>query len=109
MTTTGDPPTPDPPPGRFAERTRLAWRRTVLAVTIVALLALRQALLVPAPALRALAIVALVAGWLTILAVSSRRIVALRARRPAAVGSPVPTLTLFTVALAILGGLLVMA
>ncbi|MEV7524776.1 DUF202 domain-containing protein [Streptomyces sp. NPDC091371] len=68
--------------GLQPERTRLAWRRTTLASTVVAVLALRQALRgsgAPAEVAGA-AVIALV--WLLFLWVAHRRIRALAAERP---------------------------
>ncbi|MFF5567456.1 DUF202 domain-containing protein [Streptomyces sp. NPDC012623] len=69
-------------PGLQPERTRLAWRRTTLSCTVVAVLAARQAIhggATPA-GLTAAALSALL--WLGFLAVAHRRVVALTAARP---------------------------
>ncbi|MGW1294615.1 DUF202 domain-containing protein [Streptomyces sp. NPDC002533] len=92
----------DRDPGLQPERTRLAWRRTTLTATVVALLAGRQALHSGAsPA-------ALVAGalsalaWLGFLLVAHRRVAVLGVARP---GQLAPrgalTAALCTVALAV--------
>jgi len=60
------------PPGTQPERTRLSWRRTVLAATVVTLLVAR--LSVPALALAVL-------DWLAVLVLAQRRISALSAGR----------------------------
>ncbi|WP_404960940.1 DUF202 domain-containing protein [Streptomyces sp. 147326] len=68
--------------GLQPERTRLAWRRTTLASSVVAVLALRQALRgsgAPVEVAGA-AVIALV--WLLFLWVAHRRIRALAADRP---------------------------
>ncbi len=68
--------------GLQPERTRLAWRRTTLACSVVAVLALRQALRgsgSPTEVVGA-AVIALV--WLAFLGVAHRRIRQLTAGRP---------------------------
>ncbi|MER6914663.1 DUF202 domain-containing protein [Streptomyces sp. NPDC000594] len=73
-------------PGLQPERTRLAWRRTTLAFTVVGVLAVRQALMTGGEGTRGT--VALAAGalvWLALLALAHRRIRVLG-------GGPVPPL-----------------
>ncbi|MGW4035748.1 DUF202 domain-containing protein [Streptomyces sp. NPDC004778] len=94
--------TADRDPGLQPERTRLAWRRTTLTATVVALLAGRQALhsgATPA-ALVALALSAL--AWLGFLLVAHRRVSVLDVARPEQL-APRGALTaaLCTVALAV--------
>ncbi|MFJ1916465.1 DUF202 domain-containing protein [Streptomyces sp. NPDC088147] len=74
-------------PGLQPERTRLAWRRTTLSCTVVAVLAARQAIHGGATAagLAGAALSALV--WLAFLAVAHRRTLALAA----AVPGPLPS------------------
>jgi hypothetical protein len=94
--------------GLPAERTRLAWRRTALAGTVVALLAARLAAVrVPGPAGLALTALA-VSGWLGVLAVAFRRLRAMGPGRPAPVGRVLGLATL-TVGYAALGTVLVFA
>lgn len=66
-------------PGLQPERTRLAWRRTTLACTVVAVLAARQAAADAAPAVGLTLLT-----WLGFLAVAHRRVTAMEAARPAA-------------------------
>ncbi|NWF28569.1 DUF202 domain-containing protein [Streptomyces sp. PKU-EA00015] len=73
---------PERDPGLQPERTRLAWRRTTLACTVVAVLAARQASGDAWPAVGLS-----LAAWLGFLAVAHRRIGAMDAARP-------PTLSL---------------
>lgn len=83
-----DPPGPGLPaaeprdPGLQPERTRLAWRRTTLSCTVVAVLAVKLAAQaeITAAGLTGLALSALV--WVAFLAVAHRRIRALDAARP---------------------------
>lgn len=55
-------------------RTRLSWRRTTLSVTVVALLAVRLALVDLSAHDAALFIPLAAAGWLAFLAIAQRRI-----------------------------------
>ncbi|MFJ3585499.1 DUF202 domain-containing protein [Streptomyces sp. NPDC090127] len=69
-------------PGLQPERTRLAWRRTTLACTVVAVLAAKSAISdeITAAGVAGAALIALV--WVGFLAVAHRRIHALGASRP---------------------------
>ncbi|HEU5108192.1 MAG TPA: DUF202 domain-containing protein [Micromonosporaceae bacterium] len=70
------------PDGLSRERTRLAWRRTALGGTAVALLAARLALTGSRGAV-AVAVLTLVAvGWLALVATAFRRVRGMRAGRP---------------------------
>ncbi|MGH3647958.1 MAG: DUF202 domain-containing protein [Micromonosporaceae bacterium] len=66
--------------GTQPERTRLAWRRTVLTATVVGLLAVRLALLADDPGVRASGTALVMLLWLVVLAVSARRITAISRR-----------------------------
>jgi hypothetical protein len=74
--------------GTQPERTRLAWRRTQLTVTVVALLALRGALRSDIPWVRPLGAVATMLIWLSALVVGHRRIRMLAAGEPHGLGEP---------------------
>jgi hypothetical protein len=91
-----------PDPGRQPERTRLSWRRTVLAATVVALLAGRLAADRSTPA-AILALAAVAAGWLVILAIAGRRVTALAAAEPVPARWAVPLIALTSVGYAGLG------
>jgi hypothetical protein len=95
-------------PGRQPERTRLSWRRTALAATVVALLAGRLGLTQP-PAAATLTIGAAVTGWLAVLLLAARRITAMTAAEPSAVRWAVPLITLATVGYAGIGVALIAA
>lgn len=94
-------------PGRQPERTRLAWRRTVLALTVAALLALRLGTRDPLTPARLLAAAAVLALWLALLAVTARRIATMAAATPPPAGRAVPLTALATLGLAGLGLILV--
>jgi uncharacterized membrane protein YidH (DUF202 family) len=60
-------------PDSARERTRLAWRRTVLAMTVVAILGARLAVTRTSPAFAALFVSVTAAAWLAFLALTRRR------------------------------------
>jgi N-acyl-L-homoserine lactone synthetase len=66
-----------PAPAAQWERTRFAWRRTVLTGSAVALLAARQALLADAAWVRASGVAAVMLVWLAGLVTAHRRVVAI--------------------------------
>ena len=72
----------NPDPGAAAERTRLAWRRTGLSATAVALLAARPAFAPGAGAGTYLAAAAALAGWATLVGLAYRRARGLAAAPP---------------------------
>ncbi|MFJ9623436.1 DUF202 domain-containing protein [Streptomyces sp. NPDC101181] len=69
-------------PGLQPERTRLAWRRTTLSATVVALLAVRQALHSGATPAALVAMALCAVAWLGFLAVAHRRVLRLGVARP---------------------------
>ncbi|MEU3323167.1 DUF202 domain-containing protein [Streptomyces sp. NPDC006785] len=92
----------DRDPGLQPERTRLAWRRTTLTATVVALLAGRQALHSGATPAALVAVALSALAWLGFLTVAHRRVTVLRVARPEQL-APRGALTaaLCTVALAV--------
>jgi uncharacterized membrane protein YidH (DUF202 family) len=90
--------------GAAPERTRLAWRRTVLSSTIVAMLCVRLAERVGfgTPG-GALIIAAAAVGWLAQLWITQRRIRDMAHRRPAAIGRTLPVVALDVLGFALLG------
>ncbi|MGC4896356.1 DUF202 domain-containing protein [Micromonospora sp. DT31] len=86
-------------PGLQPERTRLAWRRTLLTLTAVLLLQLRPAF--GGRAVDAALAGAAVAIWLTLLVVNWRRATGVGPRRPARWS--VPLTALGAAGLALLG------
>ena len=100
--------TPDPDHGAAAERTRLAWRRTGLSATAVALLAVRPAFRPQAGVLAWLVAALAMAGWVAMIALGYRRARGLRTSPPRPGRRVIPVYALLAAALAALGGLVVM-
>ncbi|MET7858617.1 DUF202 domain-containing protein [Streptomyces sp. NPDC005318] len=69
-------------PGLQPERTRLAWRRTTLSCTVVALLAGKQALHAGATPAGVVALSLSVLAWLGFLYVAHRRVLGMGTARP---------------------------
>lgn len=84
-------------PGASAERTRLAWRRTGLSATAVALLAVRPAFHPDAGPATFLIAAAAMACWAALIAVAYRRSHGLKAWPPRPGQRTVSTYALITV------------
>ncbi|MFH8474256.1 DUF202 domain-containing protein [Streptomyces sp. NPDC018000] len=69
-------------PGLQPERTRLAWRRTTLSCTVVALLAVKQALHDGASPAGVVAMALSALTWLGFLLVAHRRVLEMGTARP---------------------------
>ncbi|MER6215945.1 MULTISPECIES: DUF202 domain-containing protein [unclassified Streptomyces] len=91
-----------PDAGLQPERTRLAWRRTTLACSVTAVLALRQALHGSGSPLEITGVAVIALVWVAFLRVAHLRIRQLAAGRPAALSPRVATAVVAcTVALAV--------
>jgi uncharacterized membrane protein YidH (DUF202 family) len=90
-----------------AERTRLAWRRTTLAVTLAVLLIGRLAIHDGLDALSALGLSAALASWVAFMWLTHRRIQAMAQRAPAAIGRTLPAVGVAMVVFAVIGIVLV--
>ncbi|GHE50038.1 DUF202 domain-containing protein [Streptomyces vinaceus] len=73
--------------GLQPERTRLAWRRTTLACSVTAVLALRTALRGSGSPVEVLGAAVIVLVWLAFLGVAHRRVRQLAAARPPALAA----------------------
>ena len=69
-------------PGLQPERTRLAWRRTTLSCTVVAVLAVKQALHGGATSAAVIALSLSALAWLGFLLVAHRRVQRMGSARP---------------------------
>jgi hypothetical protein len=92
---------------RAAERTRLAWRRTILSALAVVLLAVSKVVVTfPRPA--AVPIVGLmILSWLAIALIARRRAAALQGGRRVSIGTSPAQLALLIVGYAILAAALI--
>ncbi|WP_327188791.1 DUF202 domain-containing protein [Streptomyces xinghaiensis] len=96
-------------PAAQPERTGFAWRRSTLAGTVAAILAVRLALHGDTGAVAAVAVALTAAAWLVLLTAAHRRIRALDRARPGAVSVRSVTLAAgCVVAMAACGTLLVL-
>jgi uncharacterized membrane protein YidH (DUF202 family) len=95
-------------PGASAERTRLAWRRTGLSATAVALLAARPAFVPGAGVGTYLAAAAALAGWAGLVGLAYARARGLDAEPPRPGQRTITAYAAITVAFAIFGTVLVM-
>ncbi|BCJ54550.1 hypothetical protein Asp14428_60250 [Actinoplanes sp. NBRC 14428] len=95
-------------PGAAAERTRLAWRRTGLSATAVALLAARPAFDPRAGVAITVGAALAMAGWAALVGLAYRRAHGLRAWPPHPGRRTVTGYALITAAFAVLGATLVM-
>ncbi|MGI5244821.1 DUF202 domain-containing protein [Dactylosporangium sp. CA-139066] len=94
-----------PPPGAQLERTQLSWRRTLISVTVVALLLARLAAvhLTGAPAAAALAAVALI--WAAVVWLVRRRLTSVTTP----VGRSLPALVTLILLYCVMATLLLMS
>lgn len=93
-------------PAAQPERTRFAWRRTTLTFAVAVALAVREAVYGSGgpSAVEAAAAAGGVLAWLAFLVLAHRRISAMAAQRPAAVGpAVVPAALVCTLAMALVG------
>ena len=95
-------------PGASAVRTRMAWRRTGLSAAAVALLAVRPAFAPGAGPAEWLAAAASMAGWTALVALAVYRGHDLASRFPGPAPRPIRAYAAVVVAMAILGGWVVM-
>jgi hypothetical protein len=95
-------------PGASAERTRLAWRRTGLSATAVALLAARPAFTPGAGTATFLAAAAVMIGWAALVALGYRRVHGLDAWPPRPGRLTIRAYAGITIAYAVLGTMMVM-
>ncbi|MEV0456806.1 DUF202 domain-containing protein [Catellatospora methionotrophica] len=94
--------------GAQAERTRLAWRRTVLSATVCALLLFRLAFERGLDDAGALGLALSLLCWLVLLLVAQRRIRAMDRQDPVAVARTLAVVTITCVLMGLLGVLLIL-
>lgn len=86
-----------------AERTRLAWRRTDLAATIVVLLIARLAVHDRLTALSTTGLTVSVLVWIALLWLTQRRIRSMAEARPRVVGRTLPAVAFLIAGLTLIG------
>jgi uncharacterized membrane protein YidH (DUF202 family) len=94
--------------GAQPERTRLAWRRTVLSATACALLLVRLAFERGLDDVGALALALGLLCWLALLLVAQRRIRAMERQHPAGVARTMAAVTVCCALTGVLGVLLIL-
>jgi Domain of unknown function (DUF202) len=92
------------PPERHVERTRFSWRRTVLALAVVATLAVRGAVTTLTPPLAAVTVAVAAGTWLAFAVLAQRRI----GRLGTPLGYPPYTAAVVICLYAVLGAVLVL-
>jgi len=97
-----------PDHGASAERTRLAWRRTVLSAAAVGLLAVRPAFAPHAGASAVLVAAAAMAAWAALTALAYGRARGLAGHPPRPARRTITAYASITIVLAVLGGLVVL-
>ncbi len=95
--------------GAATERTRLAWRRTALASTVVALLTVRLAARARWQALDAVAVGLAALAWIAHMWLIQRRIQAMAEGEPTMIGRTLVATALVVIAFAVLGLVLVIS
>jgi hypothetical protein len=95
-------------PGLAPQRTRLAWRRTLLALTVIALLGLRLTTWYGIDAVAVLGAAAVMLLWLGALVVTHRRVRALAAPWLGVAGRLVPLSAAIAAGYAVLGAVLIL-
>lgn len=94
--------------GASAERTRLAWRRTALASTVVVLLTVRVATRDRFTVLGALVVAAALLVWLEQMWITQRRIHAIDRHEPTQFRRALPAVSLTVIAFSLLAVVLVL-
>lgn len=96
-------------PGAQPERTRLAWRRTLLSATACALLLFRLAFSRGLDPVGAVGLALALLCWLALLAMTDRRVRAMTRPRPVGVARLLAAVALVCVLMGLLGVLLILA